>query len=107
MKARYEKVMHSKVMMDPLSMLNERRLKQDYLIKQLANSIKLELKNKKIELVKIVSSLDGLSPLKTLTRGYAFVEKEDGTIIKSAKDLVKNDEIKITLADGNVEAKVL
>ncbi len=107
MKARYEKAMHSKVMMDPLSMLNERRLKQDYLIKQLANSIKLELKNKKIELVKIVSSLDGLSPLKTLTRGYAFVEKEDGTIIKSAKDLVKNDEIKITLADGNVEAKVL
>ena len=107
MKARYEKAMRSKVMMDPLSMLNERRLKQDYLIKQLANSIKLELKNKKIELVKIVSSLDGLSPLKTLTRGYAFVEKEDGTIIKSAKDLVKNDEIKITLADGNVEAKVL
>ena len=107
MRARYEKVMHSKVIEDPLSMLNERRLKQDYLIKQLENAIKIELKNKKLELVKVVTALDGLSPLKTLTRGYALVEKTDGKIIKSTKDLKKNDEVKITLSDGNVEAKVL
>jgi len=107
MRARYERVMHSKVIEDPLSMLNERRLKQDFLIKQLENAINIELKNKKLELVKVVTALDGLSPLKTLTRGYALVEKTDGKIIKSTKDLEKNDEVKITLSDGSVEAKVL
>ena len=107
MRARYEKIMHSKVMQDPLSMLNERRLRQDYLIKQLESYIELELKNKKLELVKVVTTLDGLSPLKTLTRGYALVEGADGKIIKSTKELRKDEEIKVTLSDGSVEAKVL
>lgn len=107
MKARYQKAMQSKCMKDPLSMLNERKLKQDYLVKQLENSIKLEIKNKKLLLVKNAATLDSLSPLKTLIRGYSLVENAQGKIIKSTKELSKNEEIKITFSDGNLEAKVL
>jgi exodeoxyribonuclease VII large subunit len=94
-------------MQDPVSMLNERRLKLDGYLKQIASAIKLEVKNKRLKLVKDVSLLDGLSPLKTLVRGYSIVENKEGKLIKSVKDVKKNDEIKITLNDGNVEAKVL
>ena len=107
MKARYQKAMHSKCMKDPLSMLNERKLRQDYLLKQLENNIKLEIKNKKLLLVKNAASLDSLSPLKTLVRGYSIVENTEGKIIKSTKELSKNEKIKITFSDGNLEAKVL
>ena len=55
--------------------------------------------------INIVSKLDSLSPLKTLSRGYSIVEKED-KIIKSKNDLKIGDEIKITLADGNIKAQV-
>ncbi len=107
MKARYQKVMNSKCMKDPLSMFNERKLKQDYLIKQLENAIKIEIKNKRLVLVKDITSLDTLSPLKTLTRGYSIVENEKGKIVKSKDDVSKDEKINITLNDGNLEAVVL
>ena len=107
MKLELNKIMKSKVMASPLDMFRDARLRQDYLIKQLENNIKLEIKNKRLELVKKSSTLDGLSPLKTLARGYSIVESRDKKIIKSCKDLKKNDLINITLNEGNVEAKVL
>ncbi len=107
LKLRLKRAKSSKVMQDPVSMLNERRLKLDGYLKQIASAIKLEVKNKRLKLVKDVSLLDGLSPLKTLVRGYSIVENKEGKLIKSVKDVKKNDEIKITLNDGNVEAKVL
>ena len=107
MKIRYKRVMESKVIKDPLSMFNDKKLRQDYLIKQLENAIRMEIKNKKMVLVKNATALDNLSPLKTLIRGYSIVENANGKIIKSKNDVKKDDEIKITLQDGSVEAKVV
>ncbi len=107
MKTQYQKILKSKVFTSPLDMLNERRLKLDSLLKQLENKSELTIKNKKLKLVKSVASLDGLSPLKTLSRGYALVAKEDGKIVKKASDLAKDDKIEITLMEGKAEAKVL
>ena len=107
MKTQFQKVLKSKVFTAPLDMLNERKLKLDSLLKQLENKSELTIKNKKLKLVKSVATLDSLSPLKTLSRGYAMVQKEDGHIIKNASDLAKDDIIKITLSEGKAEAKVL
>ena len=74
-------------------------------IKQLDNLINQKYKNEKTRYVELVSKLDALSPLKTLSRGYSLVEKED-TIIKSSKTLQKDDEINIRFFDGNIKAKV-
>ena len=53
----------------------------------------------------IVSKLDSLSPLKTLSRGYSIVQKEE-KIVKSKNDLKIGDEIEITLSDGDIKAQV-
>ena len=57
-------------------------------------------------MVKQVSKLDTLSPLKTLTRGYCIAEQKDG-MIKSVNDIKKEDEINLRFVDGNVKARVI
>ena len=60
----------------------------------------------KTKMVELITELDSLSPLKTLTRGYSILEK-DNKIVKSVKSLNINDEISIRLIDGNAKAKVI
>ena len=55
---------------------------------------------------KSISKIDALSPLKTLTRGYSVTENSDGKVIKSISDVNKDDNIKIKLIDGKIEAIV-
>jgi exodeoxyribonuclease VII large subunit len=50
-------------------------------------------------------SLDTLSPLKTLARGFATVVK-GGKLVTSVQQLSKGDSIDLTLADGQARAKV-
>jgi len=51
-------------------------------------------------------SLDNLSPLKTLTRGYAAI-RLDKTIITSAAQLTADDVIDIRFSDGEKKASVI
>ena len=62
-------------------------------------------KEQQSKYVELVAKLDTLSPLKTLTRGYVLTEKE-GVLVKSAKDLNINDEVKLRFYDGEKTARV-
>ena len=47
-----------------------------------------------------------MSPLKVLTRGYAFVSKDDGSVIKSVHQAKTDDRIVVHLTDGRLNAIV-
>lgn len=51
------------------------------------------------------AALDGLSPLKTLSRGYSLVYSGD-RLVKSADELSAGDRVDIRLSDGTVSAVV-
>lgn len=106
MKLRYEKCMSSRVFKEPLRNINDNYLKIDTYIKRLESCIQAKQKEEKTKYVELVSKLDALSPLKTLTRGYSLVEK-DGEIIKSVNDVKPEDKIDIRFVDGVKEAKIL
>ena len=106
MKLRYEKCMSSRVFKEPLRNINDNYLKIDTFIKRLESCIQAKQKEEKTKYVELVSKLDALSPLKTLTRGYSLVEK-DGEIIKSVNDVKAEDKIDIRFVDGVKEAKIL
>lgn len=106
MKLRYEKCMKSRVFTDPKRNIQDKYIIIDNYIKRLESKMKTIHTDRKTKFVEIVSKLDTLSPLKTLTRGYSITEK-DNEIIKSVKQLKENDKIKIRFQDGEKNAQII
>ena len=106
MKLRYQKSMSSKAFTDPTAKIKEQYINLDIIIKNLENLITNKVKDSKTKSIELISKLDTLSPLKTLTRGYSIVQK-NGKTIKSVKKLKTNDILGIRFTDGEVKAKVL
>ena len=98
--------MINKVFKDPLQNVHEKYISLDMINKSLQNSINNKVQINKTKMVELITKLDSLSPLKTLTRGYSILEKDD-KIVKSVKSLNINEEISIRLIDGNAKAKVI
>ena len=106
MKLRYEKCMNSRVFKEPLQKINEKYILIDMKVKSIQNSISNIYNEKRTNMVKNISKLDALSPLKTLTRGYSIIQN-NGKVIKSVNQLQKDEEIDIRLLDGNAKARVI
>ena len=106
MKLRYDKCMSSSVFKEPTRRINENYIKIDTYVKQLENIINKVKEKNKNKYIELVTKLDTLSPLKTLTRGYSIIEK-DGKIVKSISDLNTEDKIAIRLKDGEKQAKII
>lgn len=107
MKLRYEKCIKSKSFSEPLQKVNERYIKIDILNQKLYLSISKKIGNSKNEAVSLISKLDALSPLKTLTRGYCIATTNNGKIVNSVKNIEKNDIINLKFKDGDKNAKII
>jgi len=105
MRLRFEKCLNSRVYKEPLQKINEQYIYIDRKVKQIENSIIKKLKDSKLKATEIITRLDTLSPLKTLTRGYCLTEV-NGKVISKAKELKKDMEIDIKFQDGKVSAIV-
>ena len=105
MKLKFEKCMNSYVFKEPTRKIQESYLQIDSIVKSIDNIMKARIEKEKSQFVKVLSSLDALSPLKTLTRGYSIVEKE-GNIVRKKEELKQDDDVVIRLSDGKITAKV-
>lgn len=105
MRLRYEKVMNSRVFTDPTKKINEQYIYIDNKIKQLESLIQKKITESRNNATNYIAKLDALSPLKTLTRGYSIAEY-NGKVIKSVKEIKKDDEISVRLEDGKILANV-
>ena len=99
MRLRYEKCIKSRVFTDPLRKHHDLSVLLDSNVQRLVTKIKNIKKDNQTAYIELVTKLDALSPLKTLTRGYTLTEK-DGKIIKSATELQQNDKVKLKFVDG-------
>ena len=106
MKLRYEKTLSNKVFTDPLKRINENYILIDNLVKKMQDGAFYSLKKDKEKAIKLISQIDALSPLKTLTRGYAITSKDD-KVIKSINEIKIDDEINIKFIDGLAKAKII
>lgn len=78
------------------------KLKRSYIF-DTPNKI-FENKNNKYN--NLINKLDVLNPLNTLKRGYSITKLND-KVITNIQNLKVNDEINITLEDGNLDAKII
>jgi exodeoxyribonuclease VII large subunit len=53
-----------------------------------------------------LARLRALSPAATLDRGYAIVQRVDGTVVRVASDVDKGDEVRVRVARGELSATV-
>lgn len=92
-----------------LSPQNKLNTQKEYLTKQklvLEQNINRTLKNKTLKLSALASQLDALSPLKTLSRGYAIVYGENDEHISSAEQLKADEKIKLKMKDATAVCTV-
>lgn len=59
------------------------------------------------QLSRYAASLDALSPLKVLSRGYAIAKDEEGHVVKSAADVALGQDLTVQLGEGSVKTKVV
>ncbi len=89
------------------SKLNEKKTRLAVLL-QRNDSAMHNLINAKDEKLKIkMASLDALSPLSVLNRGFSIAENDAGEILRDAKKIKTGDEVKILLARGKLKTRVL
>ncbi len=87
----------------------ELELKERYakdLFARLRKETDIKIKNAENRLIKEVSTLEALSPLKVLARGYSYTEDEKGNVISLAGDIKEGDRIFVTFRDGKITASV-
>jgi exodeoxyribonuclease VII large subunit len=72
---------------------------------KLKNSVRIELRDKSADLHLKEKSVELLSPVNILKRGYSLTFKE-GKLLKSISGLVENDRITTRFADGEIVSKI-
>lgn len=90
----------------PKQLLQQQAQRLDYFEQQLIRSMKIALERKMAALQHSSVRINTLSPLNTLARGFAIVEK-DQAIIRDATELKKGDIVNTRLAKGSFKAEVI
>lgn len=91
---------------NPLIVIKQQQQTVDNLLSKNTGAVKQSLLLARHNLALQAKTLDTLSPLKTLARGFATIEK-DNKLVTSVSQLDEGDEIGITLGDGKKRASVL
>ena len=104
---RLQNLSNRPVLKSPLASFESRRKALELLGSRLAAAQSGSVARARQRFVAQVSKLDAMSPLKVLTRGYAMVAKEDGTIVRSVSDVKPRDPIAVRVSDGTIVATVI
>lgn len=63
------------------------------------------INNQRQHVLKLISELDNLSPLKIMSRGYSYITVDD-QVVKSVSQLQKQQTIKMNFEDGSAVAEI-
>ena len=91
-----------RVMTDPLAFVSDKRMLLDYTRQNLVSAAQRQMAERQRAYAALCASLDALSPLKVLGRGYAMARTADGQVLKSAADAAVGDAIDLTLGRGRL-----
>ena len=95
-----------RVLQDASAYLDDRRIELDHLRDKLISAMENEVARKKHNQVALAASLDAMSPLRVLTRGYTMATNESGEIVWRTADLTPGDRLRLRLSDGSAAVTV-
>lgn len=97
----------SRVLTSKEALLDEYKMKLGIISDKLDSGIDAIINNKITRYQILTAKLGAISPLNTLSRGYAIVQNENGKTISRIGDINENDIINISLANGAARASVI
>ncbi len=103
---RFMSVASRPVMTSPEVYVRERRQRLAAAEALMSSSIERALAAGKANVARIAASLDALSPLRVLARGYAVATAEDGKVIRSPADTEPGARLMLRLAEGSLNVRV-
>lgn len=64
------------------------------------------IRRKREKYISFAAKMDAMSPLKVLSRGYSITQTDNGSAVRSVKDVKKGDRIRVTVSDGKLTASI-
>ncbi len=89
----------------PKNKLREDRMRLMELEDHLRELMDTRFTRDRNRLLLYIEKMNGLSPLKKLSRGYAYVEDRDGQALKRSSQVKTGDELRIHVTDGMICAR--
>ena len=106
LRERYEALARSRVLRDPMAFIDDKRLLLDYTQRKLSTLAQAQTAKRAQRFASLAASLDALSPLKVLGRGYAVARDENGTILRAAEEASVGERIEVLLGQGSLMCTV-
>ncbi len=103
---RLESYKNKQVLKVPTAYIDNKRVELDRTRDRLLRAQEEILSKKKHNYISLAASLEAMSPLKVLTRGYAVVSDNSGKTVKSVNELRAGDKLCLTLNDGTADCVV-
>ena len=89
-----------RALQDPMNYINDRRMLLDH-------GLTGAMGRERERFARLAAALDALSPLKVLGRGYAIPQRSDGAVLRSAKEAMPGETLRLRMTDGKVSCKVI
>ena len=103
---RLETYRAKRVLTDPAAHIDNRRIMLDHMRDRLMSAQERELGRCRQSFVRLSASLDAMSPLKVLCRGYSITLDPAGGTVKSVSELKPRDSITVCFSDGSASCTV-
>lgn len=103
---RVDNLRTKRVLNDPTVYIDNRRLELDYRSEKLAAALERELAGKRRSFETLGTSLDAMSPLRVLSRGYSIAEDQKGSVVRSVEELAVGGSLSVRLRDGRADCLV-
>ncbi|SHI08194.1 Exodeoxyribonuclease VII large subunit [Sporobacter termitidis DSM 10068] len=106
LRQRLNELAQKRVLQSPKNYIDDKRMLVDFMSTRLNAAAAKKVTASREHYIRLAASLDAMSPLKVLGRGYAITRKEDGTVVKAASDVKSGDRITVRLRKDEVKATV-
>lgn len=103
---RLEGMAQKRALTDPTALIADKGMQLDHLQHRLAAAMRAVTDREGGRFAALAASLDALSPLRVLGRGYALAQTESGEILRSAAQTAPGERIRVRLARGQLVCDV-
>jgi exodeoxyribonuclease VII large subunit len=106
LKQQLDAIASRNVFQRPMTLIDERRQRCDDVAGRADRAIRLQIERIRQRLAATTASLDALSPLSVLARGYSLTTNADGSLVNSVRKVEDGAQIQVRVSDGVIVATV-